>query len=199
MPTQYPTLSIAEATTRWNLMAKQNLFPYTYVFDGDFLVASFPRSVSGISYLTIPWQADNNLAISDLELSFAGAPERPVGTTADTYGTIYAQISYDSTLNFNTVTPALTPVAPTDSGNIIYSSVTDFKVDAYAGADVLFGNVVTIDVFHRFEPYNYLVKYNQIVYIHLGMLFNGAAAVLGPDGVWWASVIFHCLNTGLKV
>ena len=196
MPTQYPTLSTQEQIDRWSFMAKKNLYPYTYIMDGSFLASEFPRTNGSVSYLTIPWQADNNLAISNLEISFAGVPIRPVGQTSDSFGTVYFQVSYDSTLNVNTVTPALTPVVPTDSGNIIYNSVTDFKVDAYAGADVLYGNVVSVDAFHRFEPYNYLVKYNQIVYIHLGMAFNGAAQ---PNGAWWSSVIFHCLNTGLKV
>ena len=107
-------------------------------------------------------------------------------------------MSYNDTLNSTSVTPSTSPVAPSDIGNIIFDSSVNFKSAAHSGAiaGTLYADPVTLNAFNRYEPYNYLLKFNQILYIHVGMTFNGGS--LETDGTWFSSVILHCLDTGLK-
>lgn len=181
-------------------MAKVNLFPYTYQFRAVVNTTNFDRTgANSFIYTTIAFQADNNCAISDIEVNFTITPARGFSTANDPRTLFNIQVSYSDVLNVNSVTPATTPVTPSDTGNVIYNTFDGMKANFNTGGfpgPALFGNPFEFNHFHRFPPYDYLLKYNQFLYIHIGYLND--AFTLNGAGTLNGSVIMHILNTGLK-
>lgn len=200
MPTQFPTLSIGEQTSRWTDMAKSNLVPYSYeLYLQSSDSASYPTAITynGLvyRYLTIQWQADNNLAIADLEFN-AGINIATDVTTLN--ASFIFEVSYASVLDPNILVlasgaPPTNPIAPKDIGNIIYRNVQNIFVPTTAAGQDTSNNVTS--AYRRYEPYNYLVKYNQSIYMHIAV----DAFTLARTPLINASFIFHTLATGLKV
>lgn len=206
MPTQYPTLSQAEQTQRWTDMAKANLFPYTFTFINNLDTADYPKTAPNLSinYFTMAFQSDNNMSLSAIQVNLAGIPTRPFGSTADILLTTLVEISYSPVLESvlaggpTNVTPVV-PTIPSDIGNIIYSNVNYSLIPFYnmtPPSPVLFSTPFAINDFRRFEPYNYLLKYNQYLYMHVGITYAGGA--INSGGTLQGSIILHTLTTGLK-
>lgn len=183
-------------------MAKQNLYPYTYEYSAVVNTTNFSRTgANSFIYTTIAFQADNNCAISDLEVNFTITPLRGFSSANDHRTIFNIQVSYASVLNMDSVaySSSLAPLAPSDTGNVIYDTFDAMRADFNTGGfpgPALAGNPFQFNHFHRFEPYDYLLKYNQFVYIHIGYLNDSAA--LNGAGQLNGSVILHVLNTGLK-
>lgn len=203
MPTQYPTLNGGEQTARWENMAKQNLFPYSYLFTAAWTNATdfgntFPKSVSignsqTLSYFTMEFKSDNNMAISILEYS---AALRFFNAAGAGFSVFMTEVSYNVNMAPNVIsnvsTPPSVPTTPSDIGNVIYRHIESQAIPTTsAGSDTN----QSVKDFHRYEPYNYLMKFRQSIYMHVGFL-----STLGANnaGQMWGAFTFHNLCTGLQ-
>lgn len=199
MPVQYPSLSQGDQEQRYKEIAGNTLFPYSYPFyldntSGNFPTAFAPTNGPAMHYCTFAFQADNNLAISDLEVqaSFVFGRTSTVKTTQ-----VLVEVSYLNILDPNIIIPFGTapaiPTRPGDTGNIIYRNFLQAIIPDDSGAG--FPSVLTIDDFRRYEPYNYLLKFNQIIYMFVAVVDGSVTQLQSISG----SFIFHTLTTGLKI
>ncbi len=163
------------------------------------MAGSFNKSTGaplGIDYFTMAFQADNNLAISALEVQLSIESDQ-VATIISSAALF--EVSYSSTMDPSllvfTGTPPVVPTTPSDIGNVIYRSYINLFIPASTAANN--SSLYLVDDYRRYEPYNYLLKYNQTIYMHVGLgtaiLGNGAGATIS------GSFIFHTLATGLKI
>lgn len=194
MPVQFPTLSTQEQVDRVHKIAKSTLFPYSFPFRANYNSGNFPNSsvpANTYSYFTMGFQSPNNLAVSILEVDFTAVI---VTDAVKTSAPHILQVSYSPVLFFPNTFAGTPPVVPTpvpDIGNIIYNrtiTIDSSDISGEAFSTFNFGD------FHRFEPYNYLVKFNQILYIHVGVDPN----ILNQGGAFLGSFILHTLETGVK-
>lgn len=200
MSVQFPQLTLQEQTDRYQSIAKNTLFPYSFEFNWVPSATTVTHSVAWFSgsYITLGFIADNNMAISALDVNVNLIF---VNATTKYAGFFGMEISYSSVVNPNVLVPAggapAIPTAISDTGNIIYRSMQWANVaTGTAGAGNATLTPLNIDDFRRYEPYNYLLKYQQIIYVH--MLFDATTLGAGLSTIN-GSVIFHMLTTGLKV
>lgn len=194
MSVQYPSLSDATQKARYKELAENTLYPYSYTFDIGFASTLYTinQATLGMNYFTFGFQADNNLSIAALEVQVSG---NVTGGVAAVIGTTIFEISYAPVLSpqiFTATAPPAIPVAPTDNGNVIYRN---FATTTIAPTATAANTSFSLDDFRRYEPNNYLLKFNQILYIHIGV----GTALLNLTGNMNGSVIFHALTTGLKI
>lgn len=191
MPVQFPTFSTQEQTDRSTNYAKNTLFPYTFAYRAV-VSSTFTRSALGgaWSYFTLGFKADNNLAVSNLEVGFSLAllPGLVDINTLILVEVSYAPVLDEGLLNLNGV-PAL-PTSPSDTGNIIFRRMEEgYLLHTATSTQFLSGYN-----FNRLEPYNYLLKFNQILYMHVAVNVEVVATNSVANGVF----IFHTLPTGAK-
>lgn len=200
MSVQFPQLDFDEQRARFQDLGKNTLFPYSYpfAFGPTSLVAANTVSWFSGSYMTVGFQADNNLAVSALEVEINMLF---VNNTAKYTGFFGIEVSYSPVANNTILSPSGAPPAlPTpvpDIGNIIYRNMQWANVAVGAGGA---GNsvltILNIDDFRRYEPYNYLLKFNQILYFHFffdsSTLGAGLSTIVG-------TITLHTLATGLKI
>jgi hypothetical protein len=201
MAVQFPQLNDQEQAQRYEIIAKNTLFPYSYPFIILPNAGGF-NHVSPISfashYFTVAMQADNNFAISAIDFQYSGVIDN---TTTRWVGFFGVEISYSpipaTPLSVNATPPAI-PTPVQDIGNIIYRNITYFIVPT--GAPGL-GNdqavLTTVDDFRRYEPYNYLLKYNQLIYMHF--FIDDTTLSTSVNTSFQGIVLFHTLVTGLKI
>jgi hypothetical protein len=197
---QFPTLSQAEQQARYSDLAKKTLFPYSYPFAINPSTANFtgPGPSSPLyDSMSIGLQADNNFSISCLSVQVCMEFENATSAYLGNFG---IEVSYSPVPVTVPLAPTGVPAIPTtpiDVGNVIYHNFQAVHVVAGAGGA---GNDVqtmaNINDFWRFEPYNYLLKFNQILYIHF-LVDNHTVAV--GSSLLQGSVILHTLATGLKI
>lgn len=199
MPVQYPTLSTPEITERVSILSKNTLFPYSYEIIGAMGAANFTGNYTPLSgnYLTIQFVADDLMSISALDVNFTVAF---VNNTTKYYGYWAMELSYSPVPLFNVLSisgaPPTLPTPISDRGNIIYRSWNSLQVTAgAAGAGNSVTTTLSIDDFRRYEPYNYLLKFNQSIYIHLITDANTTGLGLGQ---FYGTFLFHMLTTGQK-
>lgn len=200
MSVQFPTLSQADQQQRYTDMAKMTLYPYSYVFRAVSNTATFNKtSIAALNtnYFTIEFKADNNLAVSIFEFNASLLYEPQSGSGIESQ--VLFEVSYLNTLdptilNLNGAPPA-TPTIPTDNGNIIYRNIQKVEIPQ-AGTGII-PVLFNFGAFHRYTPYNYLLKYNQSLFMHVGL----GAGLTDHDGagVLDGSFIFHTLPTGLQI
>jgi len=195
MAVQFPQRTIQEQTEAYRSYAANTLFPYTYstgnlVFPGSGSAHSVTKTdPSGYSYLTYAFQADNNLAIYGFHLNlFSNITSASISTNLLFN---YIELSYSPIPLGGTATgPAVVnavPTIPSDVGNIIF----------YFGWVLSAGTlVIQDDIYERFTPSNYLLKYNQFLYFHIGTQAQSTGAA---DGSVFAKLNLHTLPTGLKI
>ncbi len=192
MSVQFPQLSLSEQITRYQESGKNTLFPYAFPFLFDSGTSTFDKtSALGIPYTSIAFQSDNHMAISAITFQ---AAIYTVSATTTKSPFFYFAISYSPIFNDGIQTfPVASPTPPTDIGNIIYQYQTPYEVTV--SATNVNSPVLTIDDYHRFAPYNYLLKFNQIIYLHIASTFTNPG---NPAGAILGSFILHTLATGLK-
>lgn len=204
MSVQFPQLSLQEQTDRYQEMGKLTAFPYTYYIGINLFSAVFPKTTASIpyfqapvSYLSYAFQADNNLSITaiqlQLQLFISG------GTIAVSTWPFIVALSYSPTLlatPTDTTTALPIPTIPNDIGNEIYKHVTLLANQNYPTVTTQ-AQPVLIDIYQRFNPNRYLVKYNQYLYLHIGSagIINSASYSGNITGV----LILHTTPTGLKI
>jgi hypothetical protein len=192
MAVQFPQRTIQEQTAAYQAYAANTMFPYSFSFNALINGGHFPKSGGGFSYFTLGFQADNNLAISVLEFV---ADMNVVITGAGITAGFLFEVSYspiaETTVIDNIAAAPAVPTTPSDTGNIIYRSIFTF---VNTTATTAFVN--RVDDYRRYEPYNYLLKYNQVIYMHIGI---NAATVAAGAGNINGIFIFHTLPTGLKI
>lgn len=197
MSVQFPTLSQPTQTARYTEISNRTLYPYSYPFYINNLAASlFTKTdpVLGLGYFSIGFQADNNLAITAFE--FQASINTNTSLVSPNNALFYFEASYSPIPDANLLNPATPPAIPTtpaDSGNIIYRNFLQFLIPKTASPGL--ATPVSIDDFRRYEPYNYLVKFNQIIYFH----FAADMTTLTIGGNIGGIIIFHTLPTGLKI
>lgn len=191
MPVQFPTLTTQEAVEREHRIATQTLYPYTYSYFLTINPTNFPQSGGlALKYFTAGLQAEDNMAIADVSVQASSIFFPSAGGLPKATQTI--EISYSPILNEHV--SAAVVATPTDSGNIVYRNESQFILNTNAsGAG---GYTVDIDDYHRFAPYDYVLKFNQIVYIHVGISPN--VVQFDPAGKIALNVIFHMLRSGQK-
>lgn len=194
MPVQYPSLSDAEQKSRYKTLAGDTLYPYSYSFEIGFANTLYTVAQASLTmhYFSFGFQADNNLSIAALEVQVSG---NVVGGVAAVIGVTLFEISYAPILSpglFTATAPPVIPLTPTDSGNVIYRN---FATTTIAPTATAANTSFSLDDFRRYEPNNYLLKFNQILYIHIGV----GDALLNLTGSMNGSIIFHALTTGLKI
>ena len=194
MAVQFPQRTIEEQTAAYQSYAANTLFPYSYPFVITPSAGAFSKSYTPISgnYMTVGFQADNNLAISAMDVQYSFQLFKNVTNyTAN----LIIEVSYSPQPNMSlltvTATPPAIPTPVVDFGNIIYRNNQQIFVTSATIATYL-----TLDDFRRYEPYNYLLKYNQILYIHF--IVDATTAGLNVSTLY-GSIIFHTLPTGLKI
>lgn len=194
MPVQFPTLSIQEQADRVNKIAKNTLFPYSFPFYFVPSTNTFKGSVlNSYTWMPVALQADNNMAISAIDVQYNFIS---VNAAASVRQFVVAlEISYSPQVEGSPLNPSSAqPDVPTpipDTGNIIYRNIQQQSVAANASPSTF-----NVDDYRRYEPYNYILKYNQLLYIHF--ILSTAALGTGSDGFWTGSVIFHTLPSGAK-
>lgn len=200
MAVQFPQRDIAAQTAAYQDYAANTLYPYSYPFrllaSGATPGTAYPNTspTGGWKYNTIAFQADNNMAISNVEISVTSYL-LTVGVSIPDQFTIclsYSPVFNATPLVITSGAPTVSiPTIPGDNGNEIirytWSQVTDVVTNGTA--------VFTGTLYERFEPYNYLLKYNQYLYIHIAASSGSLTAVVDIVG----DVILHTLPTGLKI
>jgi hypothetical protein len=194
MPVQFPSLSGDTQTKRYQKLAEETLFPYSYEFNVGYGAGLYTKAQAALSahYFSFGFLADNNLAIAILEAQITGSI---AGGMAAINAGVTIEVSYSSVMSatiFAGTTPPAIPFTPTDLGNIIYRNQVSVNVlpSATQAATIFY-----LNDFRRYEPNNYLLKFNQILYIHLAVTDN----ILGLGSGMNGGVIFHALPTGLKI
>lgn len=200
MSVQFPVLSDQQQKERYSEIASKTLYPYSYsgFLSGatDFPTAD-PSVTNTFKYNTIAFQADNNMGISAIQVVYSAR----IGFDAISGGgasssTFAMAISYSPVFNLiTTPDPAgafPVPTVPGDIGNQILR-LTQIVVNPLTTANFQFANN---NVYERFEPYNYILKYNQFLYIQLGFDTSTLGASLAS--FIYFTVILHTLPTGLK-
>lgn len=200
MPVQFASLSELTQKERYKKIAEETLYPYSYPFFASTTggTTGFNRSQAalGLSYFTMGFQADNNLAIAaiDFNASMQVAPG-----AAAINSTFLFEISYLNLLDPGLISIAATaptvPTVPGDSGNIIYRNISFLGVPTAAASANLAAPFALIDDYRRYEPNNYLLKFGQTIYIHVAADNTSLAQIANING----SVTFHTLPTGLKI
>lgn len=194
MPVQFPTLSTPEQTDRVTKIAKNTLFPYSYPFYFVPSANTFKGSVlNSYAWMPIGFQADNNLAISNLEVQYNFISVNAAASVRQFV--VMLEVSYSPQVEGSPLNPSSAqPDVPTpipDTGNIIYRNFQQQSVAANASPTTF-----NVNDFRRYEPYNYVLKFNQILYVHF--VLSSAALGTGSDAFWTGSIIFHTLPTGQK-
>lgn len=198
MPVQFPSLSIDEQTQRYKNISALTLFPYTYAFTATMGATNFPSVdvTTNFRYFTMGFRAPENLAIAGVQFQASAAMNAETPSRIASYA---FEVSYLNLLSpgiiINTGTPPVIPTIPADTGNIIYRVVDQITIPAIAAA--AFSQPLNIFTdFNFYEPYNYLVKFNQIVYMHVAV--DTTSATTGT-GTMYGQFILHTLGTGLKI
>ncbi len=202
MGVQFPPLNLDEQTQRYEQLAKLTYYPYSYSSFLDGSATNYPNSdVSNITinYNTIAFQADNNMAISAIQILANGRLFFPLNSGKPTT-TFIMSISYSPVFKFEG-TPEPTgafpiPTTPSDSGNEILR-INQLYNEPLTNNGANQFSFFNVNQYQRFEPYNYLLKYNQFLYINIG--FDSSSLAAGTAPVINFSVIFHMLTTGLKI
>lgn len=196
MAVQFPQRDIKEQRRVYQLFAESTMYPYSFNFNAGYVAANYPSispSNAALIYFTMGFKADNNLAISGVDVAGFVAP--PVGALGNVAWSIieisYSPVFDSARLNVDAGVPAV-PTTPTDTGNIIFRSLVTAP---YAQAGALL-SPYNFNFSRFYRPYNYLLKYNQILYMHIAV--DAASAAVG-NGQTVASIIFHALPTGLKI
>lgn len=201
MPVQVATLSTAEQVERVDKIAKWTLFPYSYYSQLDAGVANFPYTGSAVglnyNYNTIAFKADQNMAISNIQLFANGRVFFPANSGKPTTN-FFMAVSYSPTLVLgNTPNPSAAypiPTPPSDTGNVIMMIATLYAQPGdSANSQFAFFNE---NEYERFQPYDYNLKFNQFLYLHIG--FDNPSIVANTPPFTNFGVIFHMLTTGAK-
>jgi hypothetical protein len=203
MPVQFPTLSIDQQTARYNSIAQQTYYPYSYsgLLNGTSTIYPHSDTSGGITidYNTIAFLADNNMAISAIQILASGRLFFPANgakpTTQFVMNISYSPV-FTLVLNGQPAAAYPIPTIPGDTGNEILRINQVFNQAVTPDTNDQF-SFFNIDKFIDFQPYNYILKYNQFLYINVGFDSNSLAANTAP--YVYFTVIFHMLPTGLKV
>lgn len=174
------------------MIARETLFPYTFSYSFPLTTPPFSSTSGAFSYFTIAFQADNNLGLSALEISANTAYLASAGGATSAVQVIEA--SYASVLSADVTTgPPAVPTIPNDSGNVIYRNEQVFQINTIASG--LGTKFVSVNDFNRYEPYDYVIKFRQFLYIHVGVDTTLLPAI---TSLFVISVNLHTLPTGLK-
>lgn len=203
MSVQFPQLSAPEQANRVAEMGKNTLVPYSFSSFLDGTSTNYPSAgtgggTGGYHYNTIRWKADQNMAISAIQLFAYGRVFFPANAAKPTTE-FFVDISYKDVFqleaNAEPTGAYADPTPPGDIGNVIMRSQTLYNepLPNNAANQFFFFN---INLFERFEPYNYLLKFNQYLFINIGWDDSSLTANTPPFVTF--GVIFHMLTTGLK-
>lgn len=202
MPVQFPTLSIETQSERVKDLSENTLFPYSYScqFDGS-NAAQFPSSdgntlINGtFKYTTIRFLADNTMGIYAIQWQLSGLVVFPAsGVPGYTPEVVIAgDISYSPTFTIspNGAGPFATPTVPGDTGNQIYRYVNFISVPQPSNTTGFYTRI-NDNFYERYTPNNYLLKYNQYLYIHFGV-----DAIIA-NAFYYLTVVLHMRPTGQK-
>lgn len=202
-PIQFPTFSTDEQTERSKRYAQDTYYPYSYSIALPNAATTYPStdagpaaSIGAIHYNTIAFQADNNMAISAIAVNLSVQGTFAFGTLIQSLYVM--RISTNPVFTyFNVPTPAAAiaqPTPPGDKGNDIYTWSAVLQSDKTTAGNVT-NSFQNFNYLPRFQPYNIILKFNQILYIHMGVDVNTMNSNLG---LWTVSVIFYMLPTGAK-
>ncbi len=193
MAVQFPQRTIADQTAAYLSYAANTLYPYTFISGNLVLGTAFtktqPASLGSYPYVTFAFQADNNLAIQAIHISVVSTiTSASLGATTlfNFIEISYSPIPY-GVLGSGAAVVNAVPTIPTDSGNVIFNGIWVFTPTQL--------NPI-LDYYQRYEPNNYIMKYNQFLYIHIGTQAAQSGSAVGSI---FANTTLHTLPTGLKV
>lgn len=205
MPVQFPTLTTQEQNDRVAEISTQTLFPYSFLVGIDIATATFPFATPNITFFQMPvnylsyaFQADNTLGIYAIQVALQfGLSAGPfvLGNVPWIVALSYSPIL--QALPISTATALDNPTVPSDRGSDIYKEINILGSPNYFVAGVG-GTPILIDVYNRYTPNAYVLKFGQTLYIHIGLgslLTNNPGAYTGSIG---GVVILHTLQTGAK-
>ena len=206
MSLQFPSFSTEEQTERVKKYASDTYYPYSYSLALVNAAAAYPFSdsvntpgaIGTIKYNTIAFKADNNMSISAIGINFALSSVFAFGTIIQSY--YFYKITTNPTLNFYTnPSPGAAiaqPTPPGDTGQDIYmwsAAIAPTGQTLTAGQSA--PAYQNFNYLERYTPYNINFKFNQTLYIHMGVDTTTASSNLG---FWNISTIFYTLPTGSK-